>query len=68
MYVLASESEGSRHSPQETPDRFFERKRIVFGSLGTYSSVLPPLMPRAITEEQIEKGTSIIGEGLAQIA
>jgi 4-aminobutyrate aminotransferase-like enzyme len=35
---------------------------------GTYSSVLPLLMPLAITDEQIEKGISIIGEGLAEIA
>jgi 4-aminobutyrate aminotransferase/(S)-3-amino-2-methylpropionate transaminase len=35
---------------------------------GTYSSVLPLPMPLAITDEQIEKGISIIGEGLAEIA
>jgi hypothetical protein len=51
MYVLASRNEGARHSPHETLDRFFERKRIVFGPLGTYSSVLPLPMPLAITDE-----------------
>ena len=43
-------------------------KGLILLSCGTYGNVIRLLMPLVITEEQLEKGMRIIGEGLAAIA
>jgi len=36
-------------------------------SAGTYSNIIRPLMPLVITDEQLEKGLSIVEESLNEI-
>ena len=43
------------------------KKGLLMISAGTYSSVIRPLMPLVITDEELEKGLSIIQESLTEI-
>jgi 4-aminobutyrate aminotransferase/(S)-3-amino-2-methylpropionate transaminase len=36
-------------------------------SAGTYSNIIRPLMPLVITDEQLEKGLSVIEESLREL-
>jgi 4-aminobutyrate aminotransferase/(S)-3-amino-2-methylpropionate transaminase len=42
-------------------------KGLLMISAGTYSNIIRPLMPLVITDEQLEKGLSIIEESLSEI-
>jgi 4-aminobutyrate aminotransferase/(S)-3-amino-2-methylpropionate transaminase len=42
-------------------------KGLLMISAGTYSNIIRPLMPLVITDEQLEKGLSIIEEGLSEL-
>jgi 4-aminobutyrate aminotransferase/(S)-3-amino-2-methylpropionate transaminase len=42
-------------------------KGLLMISAGTYSNIIRPLMPLVITDEQLEKGLSIIEEGLREL-
>jgi 4-aminobutyrate aminotransferase/(S)-3-amino-2-methylpropionate transaminase len=42
-------------------------KGLLMISAGTYSNIIRPLMPLMITDKQLEKGLSIIEEGLSEI-
>jgi 4-aminobutyrate aminotransferase/(S)-3-amino-2-methylpropionate transaminase len=43
-------------------------KGLLMISAGTYSNIIRPLMPLVITDEQLEKGISIIGESLGELS
>ena len=42
-------------------------KGLLMISAGTYSNIIRPLMPLVITDEQLERGLSIIGECLGEL-
>jgi len=42
-------------------------KGLLMISAGTYSNIIRPLMPLVITNEELERGLSIIEEGLSQL-
>jgi 4-aminobutyrate aminotransferase/(S)-3-amino-2-methylpropionate transaminase len=43
-------------------------KGLLMISAGTYSNIIRPLMPLVITDEQLEKGLSIIDESLSELS
>jgi 4-aminobutyrate aminotransferase/(S)-3-amino-2-methylpropionate transaminase len=43
-------------------------KGLLMISAGTYSNIIRPLMPLVITDAQIQKGLSIIGESLSELS
>jgi 4-aminobutyrate aminotransferase/(S)-3-amino-2-methylpropionate transaminase len=43
------------------------QKGLLMISAGTYSNIIRPLMPLVITDEQLEKGLSIIEESLGEL-
>jgi 4-aminobutyrate aminotransferase/(S)-3-amino-2-methylpropionate transaminase len=43
-------------------------KGLLMISAGTHSNIIRPLMPLVITDEQLEKGLSIIEESLAELS
>jgi 4-aminobutyrate aminotransferase/(S)-3-amino-2-methylpropionate transaminase len=42
-------------------------KGLLMISAGTYSNIIRPLMPLVITDEQLEKGLSVIEESLREL-
>lgn len=44
------------------------QKGLLMISAGTYSNIIRPLMPLVITDEQLEKGLSIIDESLSELS
>lgn len=42
-------------------------KGLLMISAGTYSNIIRPLMPLVITDEQLERGISIIDESLSEL-
>jgi len=42
-------------------------KRLLMISAGTHSNIIRPLMPLVITDEQLERGLSIIEDGLSEL-
>jgi 4-aminobutyrate aminotransferase/(S)-3-amino-2-methylpropionate transaminase len=42
-------------------------KGLLMISAGTYSNIIRPLMPLVITDEQLEKGLSVIEESLKEL-
>jgi 4-aminobutyrate aminotransferase/(S)-3-amino-2-methylpropionate transaminase len=42
-------------------------KGLLMISAGTHSNIIRPLMPLVITDEQLERGLKIIGEGLDEL-
>ncbi len=42
-------------------------KGLIMISAGTHSNIIRPLMPLVITAQQLDKGLSIIEEGLSEI-
>jgi 4-aminobutyrate aminotransferase/(S)-3-amino-2-methylpropionate transaminase len=42
-------------------------KGLLMISAGTHSNIIRPLMPLVITDEQLEKGLSIIEESLSEL-
>jgi 4-aminobutyrate aminotransferase/(S)-3-amino-2-methylpropionate transaminase len=43
-------------------------KGLLMISAGTYSNIIRPLMPLVITDEQLERGLSIIEESLSELS
>jgi len=43
-------------------------KGLLMISAGTHSNIIRPLMPLVITDEQLERGLSIIGEALQELS
>jgi 4-aminobutyrate aminotransferase/(S)-3-amino-2-methylpropionate transaminase len=43
-------------------------KGLLMISAGTYSNIIRPLMPLIITDDQLEKGLSIIEESLSELS
>jgi 4-aminobutyrate aminotransferase/(S)-3-amino-2-methylpropionate transaminase len=42
-------------------------KGLLMISAGTYSNIIRPLMPLVITDEQLERGLSMIEESLSEL-
>jgi len=42
-------------------------KGLLMISAGTYSNIIRPLMPLVITDEQLERGLSLIEESLSEL-
>jgi 4-aminobutyrate aminotransferase/(S)-3-amino-2-methylpropionate transaminase len=42
-------------------------KGLLMIAAGTYSNIIRPLMPLVITDEQLERGLSIMDESLSEI-
>ncbi len=43
-------------------------KGLLMISAGTYSNIIRPLMPLVITDQQLEKGLTLIEEAMSELA